>query len=111
MNRRRGSCVIVICNDKVPEGFAVVHELRKEGHKAELLYFFGEHKSLKSLMRIADRLNMLDVVVLGNAEFETRKFKVRDMETGETEEFDLSKLSEVLKDRNAYEKKPSALNL
>ncbi|MCD6086348.1 MAG: histidine--tRNA ligase [Candidatus Hydrothermae bacterium] len=62
------------------KGFEVLQALRKRGKRAEISH---EKKSLKSQMKLADRLGARYALIIGDEELARGVVKVRDMETGE----------------------------
>ncbi len=62
------------------KGFEVLQALRKRGKRAEISH---EKKSLKSQMKLADRLGARYALIIGDEELARDVVKVRDMETGE----------------------------
>jgi len=62
------------------KGFEVLQALRKRGKRAEISH---EKKSLKSQMKLADRLGARYALIIGDEELARGVVKVRNMETGE----------------------------
>jgi len=75
------------------KGFPLVQELRLSGLSVEMDY---ESKSLKALMRRADKLEATHVLILGDDELARGAAVLRDMETGTQEEVSLEGISEQL---------------
>ena len=102
VDRRRGVGMILLDGpEHAAEVLKIVFSLRRARVSAAFICDPG--RSLRSMMREADRSNFLDVIVLGEQEFRDKKFKVKDMEDGSVEEFDLEKIVDVLIERNSYE--------
>ncbi len=64
------------------EAFLIAQDLRKNGIKGD--YAFGE-RSMKSLMRQADKSQARFTLILGEDEYKAQNIVVKDMSTGEQE--------------------------
>ncbi|MBI4772626.1 MAG: histidine--tRNA ligase [Deltaproteobacteria bacterium] len=73
--------------------FTLVHDLRSAGISVDCSY---ENKSLKSQMKHADRLQARFVCIIGDAEIETGRVLLRNMQTKEQAEIDLTGIAEQL---------------
>jgi histidyl-tRNA synthetase len=78
--------------------FPLVHRLRQNGLTAELE---GESRSLKSLMRRADKLNAASVLIVGEDELKKGNVVLRDMTSKEQEEMTLDSVEAKLLARKA----------
>jgi histidyl-tRNA synthetase len=76
------------------EGFRVVHELRAAGFSAEVRYSGG---SLKSQMKVADRVRAKWVAMIGDDELTRREVTFRDMRTKEQKAIGRDSLIDFLK--------------
>jgi len=73
--------------------FTLVHNLRSAGISVDSSY---ENKSLKSQMKHADRLQARFVCIIGDAEMETGRVVLRNMQNKEQMEIDLAGIAEQL---------------
>lgn len=76
------------------ECFTLLHKLRGEGVSASMDY---SGKKLGKLMQVANQLRARYVVVVGDAEVESREVEIKEMESGEKFKMPLSSLSRVMK--------------
>jgi histidyl-tRNA synthetase len=75
-------------------GLQLAREIRKE--KIECLIEYRE-KSLKNQMSRANKLSASWVVIIGEEEVSTRRFQLKDMETGEQKEMTETEIIAALK--------------
>ncbi len=78
------------------EAFLIAQELRKVGIKGD--YAFGE-RSMKSLMRQADKSQAGFTLILGEDEFKSQSIVVKDMSTGEQETIKQDALAAYLQNK------------
>ncbi len=93
---RDGSFVVAIGDDAWFPAYRLLHDLRREGVKAEIDY---RRRSIRAQMRYADSQGYLNAVLLGGDEIAKGIATVRDMISGEQEEVPLEGLAEYLKER------------
>lgn len=75
------------------EAFSVVQVMRDAGLSAEMDH---QHRSLKSQFKLADKLGVMMVVVLGPDELAQGQVKVRNMQTHKERMVDLEKIKDLL---------------
>ena len=80
------------------EAFLLTESLRKEGVAAECDTM---GRSLKSQMKLSDKLGAKYVVVLGESEWTAGVVKVKEMKTGEEEECSLANIAKYIKEKKA----------
>ncbi len=80
------------------EAFMLTESLRKEGVAAECDTM---GRSLKSQMKLSDKLGAKYVVVLGESEWAAGVVKVKEMKTGEEEECSLANIANYIKEKKA----------
>jgi histidyl-tRNA synthetase len=78
--------------------FPLVRGLRRKGIAVEM---DGGEKSLKSLMRRADKMRALLVLIVGDEELRKGKGIIRNMDSKEQYEVDLERIGEYLMERIA----------
>jgi len=76
------------------EAFSVLHELRREGVKAEMDF---EGRSLKAQMRSADRKQARYAAILGEDELDRGMITLRQMDSGEQTEVELDNICSFVK--------------
>jgi histidyl-tRNA synthetase len=86
---RRGVFVAAIGDAALTEAMKIAAALRQAGIPVDLDY---EGKSLKSLMRRADKLQFRFVAILGDNELKKKVVSLRDLDTGKQEEVGISDL-------------------
>ncbi len=74
-------------------GFKLVNELRRSGIAADMDY---GNKSLKSLMKRADKSNSSFALILGDKEIEEKQAQIRNMKTKDQKSLPLDKLQEEI---------------
>ncbi len=84
--------VAAIGREALAEGLLLANELRKKGVKTEVSY---EEKSLKALLRHADRLGSKTVLILGEDELKKKTALLKFMDTGQQEELNFSDLKDL----------------
>ena len=72
----------------------IANELRKAGINTEI-YF--DNKKMKAKFKYADRLNIPNVLVIGEDEINTGKYTIKDMANGTQEQMEIEKIIEKLK--------------
>ncbi|MFN4197323.1 MAG: His/Gly/Thr/Pro-type tRNA ligase C-terminal domain-containing protein, partial [Caldimicrobium sp.] len=77
------------------EGLGIVSSLRKEGFKIEA---FFEDRSLKAMLREADKLKAKYALILGEDELKEECILVKNLLNGSQEKIPLKKLANYLKD-------------
>ena len=70
----------------------VATELRKSGINTEI---YLNNKKLKAKFKYADKLKIPYVIILGEDEISNNKFKLKNMETGEETEYNISDIKEI----------------
>ncbi|MFW6381699.1 MAG: histidine--tRNA ligase [Bacillota bacterium] len=75
------------------KAFKIIDKLRQAGLTAEIDYM---DRSVKGQMKAADRLNARYTVILGDDELNRNKATIRNMETGQEQECQLSGLREAM---------------
>jgi len=86
---------VAVLGDKAREaGLCLVYELRQAGVSVETRY---SSKSLKSHMKIADKLNARKVIMIGDDELSRGEATVRDMKTKEQVRVDMSRVLECVR--------------
>ena len=70
----------------------VATELRKSGINTEI---YLNNKKLKAKFKYADKLKIPYVIILGEDEISNNKFKLKNMETGEETEYNISEIKEI----------------
>lgn len=76
------------------EAFVLLNNIRKIGISADMSYFPA---SMKSQMRLADKLGAKRVIIIGENELKENVVMLKDMEKGTQEKILLDKICEVLK--------------
>ncbi|MBP5405211.1 MAG: histidine--tRNA ligase [Clostridia bacterium] len=80
------------------EAFLLAESLRKEGIAAECDTM---GRSLKSQMKLSDKLGAKYVVVIGESEWAAGVVKVKEMKSGEEEECSLANIANYIKEKKA----------
>ena len=80
------------------EAFLLAESLRKEGIAAECDTM---GRSLKSQMKLSDKLGTKYVVVIGESEWAAGVVKVKEMKSGEEEECSLANIANYIKEKKA----------
>lgn len=75
----------------------LLHELRRRGIRSEMDY---QRRSLKSQLRLANRLKAKYVAIIGEREVKEKVILLKDMQGGEQEEISLSDLVAVVAKKN-----------
>ncbi|MFN3505582.1 MAG: histidine--tRNA ligase [Caldimicrobium sp.] len=87
--------VFIPLGDKAKEeGLSIVSSLRKKGFKIEA---FFEDKSLKAMLREADKLLAKYALILGEDELKEEKILVKNLQVGKQEKVDIKVLADYLK--------------
>ncbi|MDY6904405.1 MAG: histidine--tRNA ligase [Thermodesulfobacteriota bacterium] len=76
------------------KAFAWMCELNKSGFCAEMAF---EDRSLKSQMKMANRLSAAHALIVGDAELESGQAQLRNMATKDQQEIAISNLAETIK--------------
>lgn len=76
----------------------VARELRRRGHSCYLDY---SRASLKSQMRLANKIDAAHVLIIGDDELERDRYTIRRMEDSEQWEVSIRELQEYLQSRNS----------
>lgn len=76
------------------EGFKILNNLRKEGLSAEKDYM---NRSLKSQLKLADKLGVAFVIIIGQDELSQGNVTVKSMNTGQQREVNLNDLVSYIK--------------
>jgi len=85
--------IATIGEEPYKKGFYLLDQLRKEGISSEIDY---ESKSLKAQMRVANKLGVRFVAILGEDELEKGIICLRDMSCGSQEEIKLEDFMEKM---------------
>ena len=74
----------------------LIYQLRKAGISAE-----GDHldRSVRAQMKYANKIGASYSFILGDEELKVQKVALKNMDTGEQEEVELSKLVETMKQK------------
>ena len=75
--------------------FGLIYSLRKSGIKVEKDF---KNRSLKAQLKYANKINAKYVVIIGEEEMERDRAILKDMDTGEQKEINLSTIQETLLD-------------
>ena len=78
------------------KGFELLTDLRSQGIPCAMDF---HSKSLKSLMRSADKNKSRAVIILGDEELQEKKFVLKDMEKGTQEKFEMEQAVNILRAR------------
>ena len=87
--------LIVLGRANLRKAIEIRQKLRKEGCNLEM--HFDEHKSLKSQLRLANKIGAKFVLILGDEEREKEGVQVKNMETGKQELMKIGELVGFLK--------------
>lgn len=91
--------IALLGREQFNEGLKLAEALREADLKVEVLY---EEKSLKALLREADKLSSKKVLILGEEEIKEGKVLLKDMLQGTQEKISLEKLIPKLKEEFIY---------
>ncbi|KUP07294.1 histidyl-tRNA synthetase [Bacillus coahuilensis m2-6] len=90
-------CYVVALGDQAKDySVKIVSDLRKAGLSAERDYL---DRKLKAQFKAADRVQARYVAVLGEEELSSGTINLKDMESGEQESIEISKLVEAIQER------------
>ena len=87
--------VVPMTNEEMEYSSEVAKKLRDQGINTEQ---FLEDKKLKAKFKYADKLNIPYIIVIGEEEAKNRTVTLKNMQTGEQETTDLSKLISKIKE-------------
>ncbi len=90
---RCGLFIITLGEKALIEALTLSSQLRAKGHAVQMDY---EGKSLKSQMRLADKLGIRHVLILGDDELKKKQVAVRDMLTQEQMEIPIGEVASRL---------------
>ncbi len=90
------SFIVTMGEEAYKKGFLLLNEIRGHGISCEMNY---EKTSVKSQMRLADKLGAKLVMILGGDELRENSVTLKDMRTGTQEKVSLNSISEVLKNK------------
>ncbi|MFH1045992.1 MAG: histidine--tRNA ligase [Candidatus Omnitrophota bacterium] len=85
--------IAVLGDQAQPLAFSLLNSLRGEGISAEMNY---QDKSLKSQMRLADKLAAANVVIIGEEEVKKQKVILRNMRDKTQKEVEIARLAQEL---------------
>lgn len=84
---------IGILGDAKAYAFNIVNSLREKGIRAETEYL---SRSVKAMMKYANKTGIRYVTIIGENEISTGKVKIKNMETGTEEEVEIGRIDEWL---------------
>lgn len=84
---------VINFDNTLDDSLRIVNDFRERGIKAECFY---ENKSFKSKMKEANRRQVKYILVVGEDEVKTRRFNLKNMETGEQTAMDLQEVVETI---------------
>ncbi len=90
------SFLIVLDDKAIERAFCLLQDLRKERISCEMSF---KPSSLKSQMRLANKLQAQYVLILGEEELTQNKISLKEMKTGQQEKIGLSEIISVLKNK------------
>ncbi|KAB7667294.1 histidine--tRNA ligase [Bacillus sp. B1-b2] len=97
---KKVDCYLVSLGEEAKDyTVGLLYQLRQAGFSCERDYL---DRKVKAQFKAADRLNAKYVAILGEDELKNNKINVKNLESGEQKEIDITKLVEALSDFSAF---------